>query len=171
MLLVETPNALAERKFFATTTEVLLLVPNNGPSRLREVLEQSRWRLSVATAFDDAVRMLCSETIPVLICETQLADHLWKELVQTINDLPVRPSVIVASHQADPGLWIEALSAGIYGLFTAPLDRADVFRTISLAWRDWYDRAERRQAFADRSRRPVTGIASFVSSRALSNPN
>jgi hypothetical protein len=45
----------------------------------------------------------------------------------------------VASHFADDQLWAEALNLGAYDVLAMPLRAAEVFRSVSLAWRRWND--------------------------------
>jgi DNA-binding NtrC family response regulator len=125
---------------------------------LKAIFSHSRWRLYQATSYAEAISFLDLYFIPVVICEENLPDGTWRDLLAHGPSLPNPRKLIVASHFADGRLWAEALNLGAYDVLTMPFRAAEVFHS-SLAWRQWKDATDR----ADRS--PCTGCATSAAAR------
>ena len=80
------------------------------------------------------MEFLRNHRITVLVCGSVLPDGNWKQLLEGLAVLPAPPSLIVTSKHADDALWAEVLNLGAYDVLSKPFDRAEVTRTISLAW-------------------------------------
>jgi DNA-binding NtrC family response regulator len=70
----------------------------------------------------------------VVVCERDLPDGSWKDVLDIAASLLRPPPVIVTSRLADDYLWAEVLNLGGYDVLAKPLDRREVTRTLSLAW-------------------------------------
>jgi DNA-binding response OmpR family regulator len=68
--------------------------------------------------------------------------------------------LIVTSDLADDRLWAEALNLGAYDVLAKPFRAAEVFRTVSLAWRQWKDSFGNIPAKHD-NRRVLTATAGY----------
>jgi len=107
---------------------------------LREALAHCRWNLVTTNTISEAMRFVECHPIPVILCERDLGDGSWRELL-TAAGRSERPSnLIVASRLADDHLWAEVLNLGGYDVLAKPLDRCEVFHAVTSAWRNWaYD--------------------------------
>jgi DNA-binding NtrC family response regulator len=79
----------------------------------------------------------------VVVCERDLADCGWKDVLEVAASLPSPPPVIVTSRLADEYLWAEVLNLGGFDVLAKPLDKQEVSRTLNSAWERWAYPAER----------------------------
>ena len=108
---------------------------------LRSILERSNWTLHTATTVAEAMRQAKQNVTPVILCECELPDGNWKDLLQAFADSDEPPQLVVTSRLADCDLWAEVLNLGGFDVLSKPFNAAEVFRVLSAAWRHWYDRA------------------------------
>ena len=127
------------------TVTVLAISPNEEDHLfLANIFSHTNWQLRAARTWRDALTVLGRLRVPVLVCERQLLDATWKEVLSGLSQLPERPVLIVASRLADEAFWAEALSLGAYDVLMKPFDATEVFRVVSLAWLNWRNDRERQ---------------------------
>ncbi len=127
------------------TVTVLAISPNEEDHLfLANIFGHTNWQLRAAHTWHDAVAILGRQRIPILVCERQLLDATWREVLAGLSHLPERPILIVASRLADEAFWAEALSLGAYDVLMKPFDATEVFRVVSLAWLNWRNDRERQ---------------------------
>ncbi len=90
-----------------------------------------------ADSLQAALDVLKDQNVPIVICERDLGQHTWKNVLETIACLPQPPLLIVASRLADEYLWSEALNLGAYDVLAKPFDVDEVVRTVDAARRRW----------------------------------
>jgi DNA-binding NtrC family response regulator len=108
-------------------------------SSLQHILDHTSWNFWRARSIADAVEQIGRHRIPVVVTIERLPDGNWKDLLSQLQCLPEPPQVILMTAKADEHLWSEALMSGAYDLIAKPLDKSEVFRIVSLAWRQWRD--------------------------------
>jgi len=86
----------------------------------------------------------------VVVCERDLADCDWKDVLEVTVSLPDPPPVIVTSRLADEYLWAEVLNLGGFDVLAKPLDRQEVSRVLNFAWEHWVDQTYRAERFKAR---------------------
>ncbi len=74
------------------------------------------------------------------MCEQQLPDGDWKDLLEQTLETPNPPSLIVTSRLADDHLWSEVLNLGGYDVLNRPFRESEVFRDVGLAFLHWKNR-------------------------------
>ncbi|HEY2018342.1 MAG TPA: response regulator [Bryobacteraceae bacterium] len=111
-------------------------------SSLESIFSHSKWGLYKADRLTVALRSLQEQEIGVVLCERDLAPGTWTDVLEQISVLPDAPPLIVTSRLADERLWAEALNFGVYDVLAKPFDRAEVVRSVSLAWLHWLRRNE-----------------------------
>lgn len=89
--------------------------------------------------------ILQERDVSIVICERDLADGTWKDILQALNTLSDRPFLIVTSRLADDQLWVEVLNLGGHDVVLKPLDHKEVARSIHSAWRNWSQRQHHRK--------------------------
>jgi DNA-binding response OmpR family regulator len=94
-----------------------------------------------------------------VIGEASLPDGTWRDLLRECASFPAPPRLIVTSNLTDDRLWADALNLGAYDVLAKPFRAAEVFRIISLAWRQWKDSFGKVPAKYD-NRRVMTAAAS-----------
>lgn len=123
------------------TTITVLAVSSSPEDRasLRAIFTHSHWRLFQTTSATEAISFLNANPMPVVICDANLPDGTWRNLLAYGASLPNPPRLIVASHLADDQLWSEALNLGAHDVLAQPFRAREVFQSASLAWRRWRD--------------------------------
>ena len=104
---------------------------------LSEILKPRQWDWHGSQGCRQALQLLSSKTVGVLICAQDLPDGHWEDLLLAGGGLTVPPSVIVCSRAADECLWAEVLNLGGYDVLIKPFDRQEVLRVTSSAWQCW----------------------------------
>lgn len=127
----------------ATITVLAVNLSHEDLASLKAIFSHSRWGLYQAKSCAEVVSFLDLYTIPVIITEESLPDGTWRDLLAHGASLRNPPKLIVASaaYRADDRLWAEALNLGAYDVLGMPFRAAEVFHSVSLAWRRWKDRS------------------------------
>ena len=107
------------------------------------IFSHSNWKVYKAHDCHEAMDFLQKNRMAVLVCERDLPDGNWKNLLECLSRLPTPPLLVVTSHHADDSLWAEVLNLGAYDVLSKPFDRTEVTRIISLAWLHWKDEMTR----------------------------
>jgi len=94
----------------------------------------SEFSLQTTSNLTSALAGLRQQTVPIVICESDLGVATWRELWAQVAQLPDPPFLIVTSRLADEYLWAEALNLGAYDVLAKPFHPAEVIRSVSQAW-------------------------------------
>jgi DNA-binding NtrC family response regulator len=117
---------------------VLAISPDNEDhTSLRHIFSHTRWQIFEARNREEARSFLRQKPVGVLVCESDLPDVDWRDLLEDLSGSPASPLLIVTSRHADDALWAEALNLGAYDVVAKPFDGAEVTRIVSLAWLHW----------------------------------
>ena len=71
----------------------------------------------------------------VVICEKNLPDGDWRDILRSVRYFKESPPVVVISECADESLWAEVLNLGGYDVMLKPFEAAEVRRIIPMALR------------------------------------
>ena len=104
---------------------------------LQRMFDDANWKLLTAHTYQEGIAQLSRVLIPVVLCECQLADGDWKDVLSRLAPMLEPPRVIVVSHHADERLWSEVLSLGGFDLLATPFREVEVGYAIGTAWLDW----------------------------------
>jgi DNA-binding response OmpR family regulator len=119
---------------------VLVVSPFEGDLQsLKVTVRPSDWTLYTVGGWAEAMRVLDRSPVPVVLCESELPDGNWKDLLRAAAVVPNPPVMIVTSRLADERLWAEVLNLGGYDVLATPFDASEITRVISSAWRHWKD--------------------------------
>ena len=105
------------------------------------VFEQFPWPAHRVTNCLEVALHLLDNHPCIVVCERDLADCDWKDVLEIALSLPNPPPVIVTSRLADEYLWAEVLNLGGYDVLAKPLDKQEVSRVLNLAWGHWANQA------------------------------
>ena len=100
---------------------------------LRHILLRKARAISAASC-RKALRQLRQTPVPVVLCDRDLPDGSWLDILGQADRAPSRPLVIVASRLADERLWSEVLNLGAFDLIAKPFSASDVLHVLSAAW-------------------------------------
>ena len=113
---------------------------------LEQKFQDADWTLYVAHTYREALIELSHVRVPVVICECQLPDGNWKDVLSQLAPMLDRPRLIVVSRHADERLWTEVLSQGAFDLVATPFREAELAFVIGSAWLDWTGDQERHRS-------------------------
>ena len=118
-------------------------------SAVSQILQNPCWRIDHAASLEAAGKCLQDRFASVILCETNLPDGSWKDLLSVLHELPIPPSVVVISRHANDDLWADVLSSGGYDVLSKPFDRRELVRVVGMAWRQCYTkRAAKSSSFS-----------------------
>src|SRR5712692_6858425 len=100
------------------------------------------WELLVAHTYKEGMAQVERELIPVVICECQLADGNWKDVLSRLAPALDPPRLIVVSPHADARLWSEVLSLGGFDLLATPFREAKLGYAAESVWFTWKNERE-----------------------------
>jgi putative hemolysin len=101
---------------------------------LRNILHDSRWRIVTSRTCKQAIALLCRRHLPVVICESDLPDGTWRDVLDRMRALTNPPVLIVTSRLADDYLWAEVLNLGGYNVFAKPFRETEVKHVVATLW-------------------------------------
>ena len=108
--------------------------PDDGEV-LRQILDKSGcqviWSGSVAEAGPELGKKPC-----VVVCERDLPDGTWRDLLALTGGLADKAPVLVASRVADENFWAEVLNCGGFDVLAKPFDSREVSRAVRIAVQD-----------------------------------
>jgi DNA-binding NtrC family response regulator len=111
-------------------------------SRFRE----AHWKLYMVRTYREALTELSQRRLPVVLCECQLPDGNWKDVLSRLAPMLERPRLIVFSRHADDRLWAQVLNLGGFDLLATPFREDELVFTIGSAWLNWEGEQERRRS-------------------------
>ena|ERR1035438_4695270 len=85
---------------------------------------------------------------PVVICEAELPDGTWKDVLAQFALIKCPPILVVSARLADEKLWSEVLRLGGYNVLVKPLNMQEVSRVVSFSWLLWKNLWDRPLPYA-----------------------
>jgi DNA-binding response OmpR family regulator len=112
---------------------------------LQQMFDDAQWILYKAGTYREAMFQLNRDRVHVIICEFQLPDASWKDVLSHLAPWADRPRLIVVSSRPDEQLRSEVLAMGGFGVLRTPLQQVEVAYLIGSAWLDWKSEHGRAQ--------------------------
>ncbi|MFN0166161.1 MAG: response regulator [Bryobacteraceae bacterium] len=106
---------------------------------LSNIFAHSDWMLFGTSSLSETRALLEEQRISVIICDRELPDGNWRDLLEDLSVRHHAPHLVVTCPDANDQLWAEVLNRGGYDVLAQPFDSMEVFRVVSLAWRHWRD--------------------------------
>jgi len=118
----------------AADSAPVLLAVSSDPKDL-EVLELHLrgWSVRRAASCADALAMLKQSACDVILCEKDLPDGGWRDLLAGLGLLRDALPVVVMSRAADESMWADVLRDGGFDLLAKPLEDPEICRVIPSA--------------------------------------
>jgi len=130
---------------------VLLISPfDEDHQHLRDILRTSVWQQYGARSQTEALEFLRDNQAAVAICESELPDGTWRDLLTRFTQMECAPLLVVTSRLADERLWSEVLNLGGYNVLAKPLNTKEVFHVVGMAGLFWEGQSETSQRYAPR---------------------
>jgi DNA-binding response OmpR family regulator len=97
------------------------------------ILGDTGWTVYWDTTRAGALETLRCQHPGVVLCDQNLPDGDWKDVLRAAESLASPPPVIVTARLASEALWEEVLGLNGYDILTKPFDARQVIRRVSLA--------------------------------------
>lgn len=124
---------------------LLLLTPDDDDvAAVRNVFHHPGWKVERSTNLAGARQRL--PQVAVVLCEKDLPDGDWKDVLESLGRDSGSPLLIVTSRHADELLWAEVLNLGGYDVLQKPFETSEIMRVVSMAWRHRKSQAMERRA-------------------------
>src|SRR5689334_12047671 len=137
--MLPTLKKLSASSTYPEHISILVVSPHSTAfSALRQILHHCQWDITHVKAVSEAQRHLSQRAASVIVCERDLPDGCWKDVLKAANNLHDPPMLLVVSRYADDALWAEVLNLGGYDVLLKPFDKAEVARVVGMAWRQWW---------------------------------
>lgn len=104
---------------------------------VRNLFKNPSWQVRGVSSSRQAFEYMSRNDVAVVVCEKELPDCDWKQVLAGLDRTANIPILIVTSESVDDCLWAEVLNLGGYDVLMKPLDSTEVGRVISLAWSNW----------------------------------
>jgi DNA-binding response OmpR family regulator len=131
-------NSEDTQAVFQRAVQVLLISPfDEDHQHLAGILKHSNWQRHEARTQKEALEFLREHVTPVVICESELPDGTWQDVLSQFGRMQCPPSLVVTSRMADDRLWSEVLNLGGYNVLAKPLYVKEVFHVAGTAWMAW----------------------------------
>ena len=115
---------------------------------LQRIIGHSKWVLRTTSTYAEALEILHQDLMPVVITDRDLPPYSWKDVLTELASMTNPSRLIVASDNADASLWGEVLNLGAYDVLPKPFESAELFASVSSAWRAWnYSEAMRLHCY------------------------
>jgi len=115
---------------------VLVVSPHHDDHNVvRRLLQHGQWEVIRATNLREAFEEIELASPAVIVCERDLPDGTWRDVLRRVSETKASPSVIVTSRHADETLWADVLNSGGYDVLPKPFDRGEAIRVLAMAWR------------------------------------
>lgn len=115
----------------------ILLVSHLAEDRtaFHEIFGREPWSLYQAETLAEARRSLGGHLVDIVLCEQELPDGDWDDLLRYLSVFERPPQLIVLSRVGDDRLWSRVLNLGGYDVLVKPLNRFEVLRIVGQAMR------------------------------------
>jgi DNA-binding NtrC family response regulator len=112
----------------------VLLAVSSDPSDPEIVeLNLKGWRVHRAGTCNDAFSKLRESACDVILCDKNLPDGGWRDLLAGLGAIQAALPVVVMSRAADESMWAEVLREGAFDLLPKPLEHWEMCRVLASA--------------------------------------
>lgn len=100
---------------------------------LRRILDGIAWQLWVVSNCHEAINQLRRGAVSIILCDSELEDGSWKDVLNHIRGVTHPPLLVVTSRLADEYLWAEVLNLGGYDVLAKPFNKREVHHVLTTA--------------------------------------
>jgi DNA-binding NtrC family response regulator len=130
---------------------VAITQDTDDSAALQQIAANYGWRISVVDSSDAAITVLTERPTPLVICDRDLPNEAWREVLAKIAGVPQAVCVLLASRVVDDYLWHQVIHHHGYDVVVKPFQPEELRRAVTFAWswRGWTYRH-----YTDALRRP-----------------
>ena len=101
--------------------------------RAQEILAPRGWSIREIKGCLPLAEQLRRNRFAAVICESELIDGNWRDVLEELMAQAAAPPLIVTSFLADAPLWAEVLNRGGFDVVRVPFDAEELARVVTLA--------------------------------------
>jgi DNA-binding NtrC family response regulator len=101
--------------------------------RAQEILAPRGWSIREAAGFLPLAEQLRRHRFAAVLCESELIDGTWRDVLEELTAQEPAPPLIVTSFLADTSLWAEVLNCGGFDVVRVPFEAEELARVAALA--------------------------------------
>ena len=113
---------------------------------VRQSLSGIPCRVQTAESCHSAFGILRYGHISIVVCERDLPDGSWRDVLERVDSSPEMPFLIVTSRLADEWLWAEVLNLGGYDVLAKPFNADETRHVLVTAYLGRRHRSRGQQA-------------------------
>lgn len=117
------------------TIRVVAITESAADGRtLRAIGTDAGWAVTVVPTAGAAAAVLDGQPPQIVICDRDLPDENWRDVMARFAPLPQVACVLLASTVSDEYLWDEVIQFRGYDVVVKPFDADQLRRTVKFAW-------------------------------------
>jgi len=113
---------------------VVITADDRFHSFVRDIAATGEWTVFRALTIEQALAILRSESVPLVIYDGDTADTHWREAIERLTKSQPGLCVMLASTVADEYLRSEVLRHRGYDILPRSADREQMVRALQFAW-------------------------------------
>ncbi len=126
--------------------KLVAITQNSGDAEtLRQIACSCGWRILIVDSSGSAIASRNDHPTPLVICDRDLVDEAWRDVLGKIAALPRAVCVLLASSVVDDYLWHDVIRHQGYDVVSKPFQPGELQRVVSFAW-SWRGWAHRHDA-------------------------
>jgi DNA-binding response OmpR family regulator len=110
-------------------------------NEIERLLGHTQWDIHQADGITEARALLRREIVQVVLCQRDLWDGSWKDVLKILDECDSIASLVVLS-DPDESTWGEVLNMGGYDLLPLPCSPRELYAIIPAAWRHCMQRID-----------------------------
>jgi DNA-binding NtrC family response regulator len=101
--------------------------------RVQAILAPRGWEIREIAGFLPLADQLRRHLFAAVLCESELIDGTWRDVLEELATQAPAPPLIVTSFLADAPLWAEVLNCGGFDVVRVPFEAEELGRVAALA--------------------------------------
>jgi DNA-binding NtrC family response regulator len=125
--------------------DLLLISPlESDRLMLAKVVPAREWHILHVHTCEEALAVMASILVPVVVCDEKAAGGHWKRAVKTVISSPHPAPTVLASDSHDWHLWVDLIEHGGFDVIGRPFVARDVEEKLHGAFNHWREGRVRR---------------------------
>jgi DNA-binding NtrC family response regulator len=126
-------------------TDLLLISPGESDRLLlQKAVPATQWHLTHVHTCEEALAVMASVLVPVVICDEKAAAGDWRQAVKCVITSPHPAPILLASDAYDWRVWVDLIEHGGFDVVAKPFDGVDVQGKLQRAFKHWKEGRTRR---------------------------
>ena len=125
---------------------------------LQNILQGLGWDFRGSRSIHQTLVAMRDNRVDIVICNEQLSDGCWKDLLAGFGQLQCPPPLVVIAERFDSNLWAEVLNLGGFDVLLRPLTEKEIAGVLHMAHRH-HNKRKQAASLAAKSLRATSNPA------------